>query len=34
MLRRWKDAGREVQAYTTNKMVTDIADVIEGAEYE
>jgi putative DNA primase/helicase len=32
--RRWKDAGREVQAYTTNKVRTDIADVIEGADYE
>jgi putative DNA primase/helicase len=28
--RRWKDAGREVQAYSTDKPGTDIADVVEG----
>jgi hypothetical protein len=31
---RWRGAGREVQAYSTNKTGTDIADVIEGAPHE
>jgi hypothetical protein len=31
--RRSKDAGREVQAYTTNKPDTDIADIVEGARH-
>jgi putative DNA primase/helicase len=31
---RWNDAGREVQAYTTGRPGTDIADVIKGAHHE
>jgi hypothetical protein len=28
--RRWRDAGREVRAFTTNQPGTDIADIFEG----
>ncbi len=31
--RRWSGAGREVRAFTTDKMGTDIANVIEGASH-
>jgi putative DNA primase/helicase len=31
--RRWKDAGREVQAFSTDKPGTDIADVIKEANH-
>jgi putative DNA primase/helicase len=31
--RRWSDAGREVRAFTTDKMGTDITNVIEGARH-
>ena len=32
--RHWSGAGREVRAFTTNKMGTDIANVIEGALHD
>lgn len=30
----WNDAGREVQAYTTDRPSTDIADVVERIHHE